>query len=544
MKIETSLPPQYEHSPLPGENWIRLLRLLPQEADSPGIAAHLTAHELDENILAYTTLSYTWGRNSDGDASLSHDLSIDGSSLAVTENLHDFLVRMQAGHDERQLLFWIDAVCINQKDVGERNSQVAKMANIYQRASTMIMWLGNGNSVQSDTAVSASCQRLLRHDNPFGSKPRPNLCNEFVGHLDPRRSNVRMSLAQRVAFRAARFLATCDERRRGSWSRWLLTRSTSLSELAWRLMQFALQDARDDPQYVEEIRADVQALATLCDRRYFSRRWVVQEMYHSDVKSTRVYWGPCFVEALKMERAVETALQIDLWFLQLRMAGWSHVGLNNDAFWFASGIFGAHSRDDSILNVLEAFRHTSCKDDRDRLFALLSIGRQNIMLPDYNLTAEEAFTIFAKRMVQLGHASDILKLAACQKTVQGSQSVSLPSWVPDLRLPLYLLKADRATMGPPHLIDRVAVTGGGLSLTAHVRLPFLEEYIQPGFRIQQGDLICRTHLYTGSMAGSGAVLRPTLPQDPLSPSYTVLGWSNSNNSAKAKHYFEQEMTIC
>lgn len=37
---------------------------------------------------------------------------------------------------------WVDAICINQNDTGERGSQVAKMTDIYRHAEQVIVWLG------------------------------------------------------------------------------------------------------------------------------------------------------------------------------------------------------------------------------------------------------------------------------------------------------------------------------------------------------------------------------------------------------------------
>jgi hypothetical protein len=44
---------------------------------------------------------------------------------------------------ERWKHFWIDAVCINQRDISERNDQVAMMRDIYSNASFVLVWLGN-----------------------------------------------------------------------------------------------------------------------------------------------------------------------------------------------------------------------------------------------------------------------------------------------------------------------------------------------------------------------------------------------------------------
>jgi len=37
---------------------------------------------------------------------------------------------------------WIDAICINQNDISERNNQVRQMGAIYSQASQVVVWLG------------------------------------------------------------------------------------------------------------------------------------------------------------------------------------------------------------------------------------------------------------------------------------------------------------------------------------------------------------------------------------------------------------------
>ncbi|KAJ9659975.1 hypothetical protein H2198_002865 [Neophaeococcomyces mojaviensis] len=51
----------------------------------------------------------------------------------------------RAGEDRRRdvpVVIWIDAICINQKDVAERSAQVRIMAEIYQQAFQVVIWLG------------------------------------------------------------------------------------------------------------------------------------------------------------------------------------------------------------------------------------------------------------------------------------------------------------------------------------------------------------------------------------------------------------------
>jgi hypothetical protein len=62
------------------------------------------------------------------------------------------LLRLRQEHGEEDLVLWIDAICINQQDIPERNFQAANMRAIYQHAASVAVWLGPENS-GSSTAI-------------------------------------------------------------------------------------------------------------------------------------------------------------------------------------------------------------------------------------------------------------------------------------------------------------------------------------------------------------------------------------------------------
>ena len=65
---------------------------------------------------------------------------MNGQPFSVTDNLHIALQHLKR-NEER--LLWIDAICINQSDNGERLHQVRMMADIYRRCSgCAYVWLG------------------------------------------------------------------------------------------------------------------------------------------------------------------------------------------------------------------------------------------------------------------------------------------------------------------------------------------------------------------------------------------------------------------
>lgn len=124
-----------------GELTIRLLQVLPSHDDG-----HLTCEIVHASIqtestsCSYTALSYVWGN-----AMPQHLIRIRSQwstgYMQVGPNLYSFLEEARRRADRS--FFWIDAVCINQKDIPERNYQVSKMSAIYRIARQVVIWLNN-----------------------------------------------------------------------------------------------------------------------------------------------------------------------------------------------------------------------------------------------------------------------------------------------------------------------------------------------------------------------------------------------------------------
>jgi hypothetical protein len=64
----------------------------------------------------------------------------DGKEHQIRHNLWLALLQLHLAEEER--ILWIDAVCINQNDIWERNHQVGFMSFIYRQAYHVIAWLG------------------------------------------------------------------------------------------------------------------------------------------------------------------------------------------------------------------------------------------------------------------------------------------------------------------------------------------------------------------------------------------------------------------
>jgi hypothetical protein len=69
---------------------------------------------------------------------------------------------------------WVDAICINQGDISERNQQVAIMHEIYRSASQVLVWAGSDNGDRIDVAIMMMAEianRLYRRCAPCASFP-------------------------------------------------------------------------------------------------------------------------------------------------------------------------------------------------------------------------------------------------------------------------------------------------------------------------------------------------------------------------------------
>ncbi|PMD67529.1 HET-domain-containing protein, partial [Hyaloscypha bicolor E] len=126
------------YKPLQFPDEIRLLVLQPARPGYDQPIKWRIKHERLCHKPQYEALSYVWDLGSAGGMkSFSRKTTPTNLSLALQH------LRKQAEPDGRVL--WIDALCINQKDVKERNHQVTQMGLIYSQAESVIVWLGVGN---------------------------------------------------------------------------------------------------------------------------------------------------------------------------------------------------------------------------------------------------------------------------------------------------------------------------------------------------------------------------------------------------------------
>ena len=149
-QVAKKIPYRYS-SLMPGNDSIRLLRLMPDEDEAADIQCELFEYSLRDSGSSrthlYDALSYVWGNPNE-----TLPIFIDGHVLDITASLHAALLRLRDHSLER--IIWVDAVCINQANEEEKGHQIQSMARIYGQANRVIVWLGEVAD-DSDLALEA-----------------------------------------------------------------------------------------------------------------------------------------------------------------------------------------------------------------------------------------------------------------------------------------------------------------------------------------------------------------------------------------------------
>jgi hypothetical protein len=131
----------------------RLLTLLPSENTNAPIHCIISYEVLIEPP-EYRALSYCWG-----DQDVTEEIFVNERSVQVGTNLKSALKELRA---QELLMLWVDALCINQKDLLERGLQVMRMGLIYSRAVEVVVWVGGDGE---DSAIAMSEIDSVRSEN-------------------------------------------------------------------------------------------------------------------------------------------------------------------------------------------------------------------------------------------------------------------------------------------------------------------------------------------------------------------------------------------
>lgn len=142
---------EYSYDPL-NEDETRLLYLQSGQLDEPLRCFLVPISTTVPGNPEYQALSYVWGiGDPNNEISI---LSYKSGSLFVRNSIQNFsfgrfcirsnlyTALQHLRKPSKDVILWVDAICIDQRNADEKSSQVAKKPEIFQRASNVIIWLG------------------------------------------------------------------------------------------------------------------------------------------------------------------------------------------------------------------------------------------------------------------------------------------------------------------------------------------------------------------------------------------------------------------
>ena len=361
---------------------IRLVILEPAESGYDEIKCRLEIIDIDDAV--YEALSYSWGN-----AVTRVPISLNNQRFDVTPNLEGALrsLRRQSNDPSHIRKMWIDAICIDQHNNVERNSQVQRMNSIYMSANQVVIWLGKYHEPEDE---------LVKFDiNVWG-----------FDHLEPSSFKTAQD-----AFQLA--LALHDE--------------YNYKSREWKLEATA------------KITLDARCwgyLSLLFRRSWFRRLWVLQEVWLART-------------AVVICERVETTWEIIKGSAQtittyIALPNKEPVG----KLPFLHGVETRYVANVSMIgvertNVLALIQETctsKATDPRDRLYALKGLlqGDAIDIDVDYSKTTVDVYRDWAKNHILRNRNLNVLSLCldsrgASFHAPEMYEGKTLPSWVPDLQ---------------------------------------------------------------------------------------------------------------
>lgn len=381
----------FQYSPLPPIGWIRLLIIEPASCPTKALELRLETCELTDT-LDYEALSYTWGSRSDCTPTAVH-----GGEMMIRRNLLMALLALR--RSDVPLPIWVDAICINQNDLTERNHQVWQMKDIYSKARLVNVWLGDADA---DAAAA-------------GADLGMDFIRDFGEALVQRHPNPRGRIKVGSTWRA-------DDKGIG------LVASSTLSEneffeyygyLTLHLVSGGEQNTR--------VRNAIQLLR----RTWWKRIWTLQESVLG--QHVMVYCGS---KKVPMQSFFEFS-----YFLFLAMAHeprFSGERLPKDMALRA--VFRIADLRDHVnarghvptLLAIDSSWNRAAWDDKDKIMALLGlVSWQSDLRPEYGWDIGRLYRMAIDNVIIEENNLGFLGLISEHIILRNAD---LPSWVPDLRL--------------------------------------------------------------------------------------------------------------
>ncbi|KAL1628595.1 hypothetical protein SLS56_005827 [Neofusicoccum ribis] len=387
-------PTPINYTPLaPEPQGFRILVLNPSRTVSAEISCSLMNAFLDDPP-AYEALSYVWG-----DPTMTHSITVNGKEVAVTRNLECALRHLRHPDTPRHL--WVDALCINQHDVDERDDQVLHMGDIYRYCTTDLLWLGADASILTQGAAAMKTigtitqleEKFVRWRRHLYVSDSPETQHQLPKDWEERLRDLfqmpevwrRVWIMQEVSFAPRVVLVAGD------------------ATMPWEDIDAFL----DVDRYIEK-HGFPDAF-----HEAFSHEWSLKTTFNNTLAHAQI---------LAHQRRIVAATKQQQQQASRPTTSQAHED--------ASPSPSDQETPTSLLNILARFRYTHSTDPRDKIFALLSLTPSPLSLrPTYHLPAPHVFASTALALINASRSLDLL----CQPPwpLSSSSPSLLPTWVPD-----------------------------------------------------------------------------------------------------------------
>ncbi|KAH8761293.1 heterokaryon incompatibility protein-domain-containing protein [Hyaloscypha finlandica] len=378
----------FKYELLPSNRHIRLIRILPDGSLLPGVRISIEQVSLDEKP-AFHAISYTW----DYQVPKKHILC-NGRRLKITEKCKEMLQDLLPNKDFPRL--WIDAICIDQTSITEKNVQVPLMADIYKSATSTVVWLG-----QTDTWINRALGHLSAF-NPCDHHWNRDVIRDRLTKLQENSETYRKQGQSRFPRETLRSQTNVFESVFGlSWFRrtWTLQEG-SLAPLVW--IRFA----------PEKRKSSDNGLMVSFDDILKHVDWLLNHA-HEYLDSSTAYDSAGFQLTFEMIRP----------FAYFRRAVQSKTQSSRD-------LLAGAGMQPTMLDCFTKVNSES-KDPKDRVYGLYGLFRalnlhKHLAAVEYSKPIENIYIDTVKAIITTDNSLDILNM------INGHvQSKSLPSWVPD-----------------------------------------------------------------------------------------------------------------
>lgn len=387
--------------------------------------------KLKTSAPTWKALSYTWGSPSDKVL-----ISVNDRPFEVTRNLFSALLRLR--YVDRRRTLWIDAICIDQSNLGERSVQVQQMPLIYQSASGVLIWLGEADDF--DRLAVTILNDLMEPPGHLYLMGIASGCICVIAFLF---WGVKSSIACFLLLSLSRLVSTATSLKFHRLKQ-LSAEPFSDREFGARYRAtcrtFRQAGMRKDlANTIESLGQDrffhliFRRFAALLDRPWFSRMWIVQEA--SNARKLTVLVGNCSI-------AWDRFCLIQMWV----QARYHVLGLGPDFYISILGLelvaFFRRLLTSSIeglelLPCLQICRGFQATDPRDKIYAMMGLLstsartdalKAGILIPDYKLSVRDVYINLTRWHITQSKTLEILNY-----TLEHDENDEnrLPSWVPD-----------------------------------------------------------------------------------------------------------------